>query len=621
MKLNHINRHSLLKIAIDAVIWIIITYIAFYFRLEGGIVYYFDDICKLSLLIVPVKILLVIFNGHYHSSWRYSTLYDFAFPALSVISFTFFYYLAIIAIPAFRFVPRTVPAIDAVLALISFFFIRIAAQVVLRRKKSMSRYPRERKNQRKVIIAGAGESGTMIAKEMLRHPEMGMSPVGFLDDDKNKKNQTIAGIPVLGGISELENTVKKYNVEEVIIAMPSESGQTIRNVVEQANAVNLSYRTIPGLCDLISGHVSINQLRNVQVEDLLRRQPVELNTDKIEEYIKGKRVLVTGAGGSIGSELVRQLTRFYPERLIMVGRGENTIHEMVRECERHFAFIKKDVKIADIRDEISMKQIFQQTRPEVVFHAAAHKHVYLMESNPSQAIFNNIGGTKNLTDLALQYDVEFFVNVSTDKAINPTSIMGASKRIAEYIVHQASQKVDSDRYFVSVRFGNVLGSRGSVVPIFKDQIQKGGPVTITHPEMKRFFMTIPEASQLVLQAGALKINGAIFVLDMGEPVKIVDMAKDLILLSGLEPEVDIKIKYTGIKPGEKLYEELLTAEEGTDMTMHEKIYIARNNEENKHLDKHIDKLFKAAHTGDVQAIRNTIKTIVSTYVNETAIPD
>jgi FlaA1/EpsC-like NDP-sugar epimerase len=373
------------------------------------------------------------------------------------------------------------------------------------------------------------------------------------------------------------------------------------------------YKIIPSIYDLISGKVTINQIRNVDVEDLLRRKPVELNMNLIEKYIANKRVLVTGAGGSIGSEIVRQITRFNPKHVVLLGRGENSIHQLVNQIEFSFSDLSYSVQIADIRDEISMERVFKAHEPEVIFHAAAHKHVPLMEANPEQAVLNNVLGTRNLVNLSVKYGVSHFVNISTDKAVNPTSVMGASKRISEQIVQWGASQVKNGEVFVSVRFGNVLGSRGSVIPKFKEQIKRGGPLSITHPDMVRYFMTIPEASQLVLQAGALNMNGSVFVLDMGDPVNIENMARDLIALSGLEPDKDIKIEYTGIRPGEKLYEELLTAEEGTDVTHHEKIYVARSVDTIDHLDEQLDSLIEVAKNGTREEVKNTFKEILPTY--------
>jgi FlaA1/EpsC-like NDP-sugar epimerase len=608
------NRRAILKIAIDGAAWYFVAILAFMLRLETSAELYMADILYVAAAALPFKLGLIYFMGFHNTSWRYSIISDFKGPLTAIAVFTFLYLSTAIIFRNSVFIPLTVPVIEACLALIAFTTIRLLSRFVLRERKTIDSYVNSDRNSKRILVLGAGESGTMIAKEMIRHPEMGLYPIGFLDDSAAKQNQKIQGIPVLGPVGHLTRVVREKNIQEVIIAMPSEAGDVIRRVVEECRKVKVAYRTIPGLYDLISGKIGINQLRSVQVDDLLRRKPIRLNTNRIEAYIKGRRVLVTGAGGSIGSEIVRQIAKFGPARIVLLGRGENSIHDMVREFEQNFSHIPFDIKIADVRDITTLEMIFNECRPEVVFHAAAHKHVPLMECNPSQAIFNNVGGTKNLATLALDFDVKYFVNISTDKAVNPTSIMGASKRIAEYVVENAANKAKDDQVFVSVRFGNVLGSRGSVVPIFKDQIKRGGPITITDPEMIRYFMTIPEASQLVLQAGALNMNGAVFVLDMGEPVKIVDMARDLIKLSGLEPDKDIKIVFTGKREGEKLFEELLTAEEGTDMTQHDKIMMARKNGMADGFQDKLDRLFDAANTGDMQSIKAMIHLIVPTYL-------
>lgn len=464
-----------------------------------------------------------------------------------------------------------------------------------------------------MLIAGAGESGNMAAREMFRHPEAGMQPVAFLDDDKSKHGQKFLGIPVVGTIDDMEREVTQYKIDEILIAMPSESGEVIRRVVEHARKTDAKYRIIPSIYDLISGKVTINQIRNVDVEDLLRRKPVELNTGLIKKYTQDKTILVTGAGGSIGSEIVRQLSRFEPRRVVLLGRGENSIHQLVNEIDYHFSRLKYSTEIGDVRDINTLERIFKKYEPQVVFHAAAHKHVPLMEANPDQAIFNNVCGTRNLVELSLGYGVTHFVNISTDKAVNPTSVMGATKRISEQIVQWGANQTVNGEVFVSVRFGNVLGSRGSVIPKFKEQIKRGGPISITHPDMVRYFMTIPEASQLVMQAGALNMNGSVFVLDMGEPVSIETMARDLITLSGLKPDNDIEIEYTGMRPGEKLFEELLTAEEGTDMTQHEKIYVAKSIDVVSNISHKLDHLEDVARNGDHESIKLAIKEIVPTY--------
>jgi FlaA1/EpsC-like NDP-sugar epimerase len=389
----------------------------------------------------------------------------------------------------------------------------------------------------------------------------------------------------------------------------------VRRVVDMARAVGVDHRAIPGVYEILSGKVLISQFRDVDVEDLLRREPVEADEAGIAAYVSGKRVLVTGAGGSIGSEIVRQIATFTPAEIILLGRGENSLYEFEREFDRTHPDISHHTVVADIRQLDRLAYLFNKYRPEVVFHAAAHKHVPLMEANPDEAIFNNVLGTRHVAKLALDYGVERFVNISTDKAVNPTSIMGATKRIAEKIVTNIASQAGEDRIFVSVRFGNVLGSRGSVIPVFKKQIERGGPLTVTHPHVQRYFMTIPEASQLVLEAGRLGSNGCVYVLDMGEPIKIVDLARDLIRLSGLEPGRDIQIEYIGLRPGEKLYEELLTAEEGIESARHEKIYVARvsNHLDLDGFDQTLEQLFTAATAHNEDEMRRLIKLLVSTY--------
>ncbi len=602
------------KIAIDSVIWIAATFLAFILRLDGLFFDQFDQIALTAAIVAPFKVGFILLFAHQKVSWRHTSVMDLFTPLKSVGVFTIFYLSAAITFSNPSVLPYGIPIIDGLIALVLFATVRLIARLLLKERKIIPYYSSpSNENMKRVLIAGAGESGTMIANEMLRHPEIGLVPVGFMDDAPNKQKQKILGIPVLGRVNQLRMVLNKVDVEELIIAMPSEDGDVIRRVVNEAQKVKLPSRTIPGLYDLISGKVSINQLRNVEVEDLLRRKPVILDMHKIRSYIEGRTVLVTGAGGSIGSEIIRQLCRFKPGRVIMVGRGENSIHSIFREFQHNYSHIPYEVRITDVRDIVSLEKVFRETRPEVIFHAAAHKHVSLMEMNPAQAVLNNVGGTRNMVNLALEYGVKCFVNISSDKSVNPSSVMGASKRIAEYVVDGASQQANSDQHFVSVRFGNVLGSRGSVVPIFKEQIRNGGPITITHPEMVRYFMTIPEASQLVLQAGALNINGAVFVLDMGEPVKILDMARDLIRLSGFEPDKDIKIVYTGVQKGEKLFEELLTAEEGTDMTQHDKILIARKNGMPSNFVNLLDELFDSANEGDGEKIREQIQAIIPTY--------
>lgn len=432
-------------------------------------------------------------------------------------------------------------------------------------------------NKKRTLIVGAGSAGTMVARQLLRSNDTELSPVAFIDDDVRKQGLDILGIPVKGGINKLEDTVKELNIENIIIAIPSLSKKELNVIFIECAKTTAKTQILPMLEDLVTGKVSVSQFRDVQVEDLLGREPIELDIDSISEYITNNVVLVTGAGGSIGSEICRQICKFNPGKLILLGHGENSIYSIEMELKESFRNTSIDfvTEIADLQDAKKIFAVMNEHRPDVVYHAAAHKHVPLMERNPEEAVKNNIIGTMNAARAASFNDVKTFVMISTDKAVNPTSVMGATKRMAEMVVQSMDR--ESKTKFVAVRFGNVLGSRGSVIPLFKKQIEKGGPVTVTHPDMVRYFMTIPEASRLVIQAGTLAQGGEIFVLDMGEPVKIVDLAKNLIKLSGNSIE-DIGIEFTGIRPGEKLFEELLNANEVHEEQVYPKIYIGKSSE-------------------------------------------
>ncbi|GAA3402037.1 nucleoside-diphosphate sugar epimerase/dehydratase [Paenibacillus hodogayensis] len=425
----------------------------------------------------------------------------------------------------------------------------------------------------RALIIGAGDCGTLIAKEMKCDKSSLMTPVAFIDDDIRKHHLQVLGLPVYGGRDKISEAVERLNIDEIIIALPSVLKKDISQIISHCKSTKAKLKIIPKIGDLIQGIVTINEIRDVEVEDLLGREPVNIDLQGIADYVSEKIVLVTGAGGSIGSELCRQLAPFKPIRLIMLGHGENSIYSIEAEIRRKYPELIIESVIADIQDRARIEFVFAKYSPQLVFHAAAHKHVPLMEHNPSEAVKNNIFGTKNVADCADRFGVERFVFISTDKAVNPTSVMGTTKRVGEMYIQ--SLNAHSVTRFVAVRFGNVLGSRGSVIPKFKEQIRMGGPVTVTHPEMIRYFMTIPEAVQLVIQAGAIANGGEVFVLDMGEPVKILDLAKDLIRLSGFEPGLDIEISYSGVRPGEKLFEELLTDEEGLASTKHNRIFIGK----------------------------------------------
>ncbi|WP_283249417.1 nucleoside-diphosphate sugar epimerase/dehydratase [Bacillus sp. FJAT-49736] len=429
-------------------------------------------------------------------------------------------------------------------------------------------------NKKRTLIIGAGAAGLMVARQLKRSKDAGLLPVGFIDDDKKKMHLDILGIPVLGKVPEIERIVKEKNIDHIIIAIPSLKKRELTVIFNECLKTNAKTQLLPMIEDLLTGKVSINHFRDVKVEDLLGRDPVELDIESISENITDKTILVTGAGGSIGSEICRQISNFAPKKLILLGHGENSIYTINLELQNHFShtFIDYIPVIGDLNDLNKLMSIMKTYKPDVVYHAAAHKHVPLMEKYPEEAVKNNLIGTVNLAKAASSNNVETFVMISTDKAVNPTSVMGASKRLAEMMVQYFDTV--SETKFVAVRFGNVLGSRGSVVPLFKKQIENGGPVTVTHPDMVRYFMTIPEASRLVIQAGSLSKGGEIFVLDMGEPVKIVDLAKNLIKLSGYN-EDEIDITFTGIRAGEKLYEELLQKDEVYEQKIYPNIYIGK----------------------------------------------
>ncbi|OEH92137.1 polysaccharide biosynthesis protein [Bacillus solimangrovi] len=427
-------------------------------------------------------------------------------------------------------------------------------------------------SKNKTLIVGAGYAGTAVVRQLQQNPNGELQPVAFIDDDVRKQGLEIMGVPVVGGVKRIEDVVKKRDINHILIATPSLNKQEINRIFQECSKTKVDTKILPSIEDMVSGKVSISEFRDVQVEDLLGRKPVKLDITSISKEIEGETVVVTGAGGSIGSELCRQICQFNPKQVVLLGHGENSIYSIELELKKRYDHIEFPAEIADIQDRERIFDVMYKYQPTYVFHAAAHKHVPLMEHNPREAVKNNIFGTKNVAEAADAANVQTFVLVSSDKAVNPTNIMGSTKRLAEMVIQELSR--NSKTRFVAVRFGNVLGSRGSVVPLFKKQIQQGGPVTVTHPDMTRYFMTIPEASRLVIQAGALARGGEIFVLDMGEPVKIVDLARNLIRLSGYT-EQEIPIKFNGIRPGEKMFEELLNENEVNPKQVFPKIYIGK----------------------------------------------
>ncbi|MBL3538080.1 nucleoside-diphosphate sugar epimerase/dehydratase [Aminivibrio sp.] len=597
----------LIKFAIDLALAAAASWGAFALRLDLPIpkLYQRSEVFYI-LLSVPIKAAVIFGFNLFRQSWRNIGVRDLTRLGKAVAAFTLLSSTAAFLLSPYYRIPRSIPLIDGMLLLIAWGTARLLVRLFL--EGNVRRKGREQ--NKRVLVIGAGDAGTMIVREMLRHPESGLTPVGYLDDDPGKWNTTFVGYPVFGPVKRLAAVARGQSVDEILIAIPSVMGDTIRSILETVRKTGVPARIIPGIWEVLSGKVSISQIRDVEVEDLLNRDPVRLDLDEIAGYITGRVVLVTGAGGSIGSEIVRQILPFEPRRIILLGRGENSLFQIEQELRSIHHFRTLTTVVADVRNRERLRRVFETHSPRVIFHAAAHKHVPLMEENPEEAILNNVFGTQNLAELALEHAVEVFVNISTDKAVNPTSVMGASKRVAEMIVRSAAENALPGRAFVSVRFGNVLGSRGSVIPTFKEQIRRGGPVTVTHPEMTRYFMTIPEAAQLVLQAGGMKRNGSVFVLDMGQPVKIIDLASDLIRLSGFEPGTDIDIVFSGIRPGEKLFEELLTAEEGTEASRFKKIFVARNNGLPAELPELLEELRQAAEQENGRAIREKLGKLI-----------
>lgn len=507
--------------------------------------------------------------------------------------------------PAFYIVNVMVIIVGMVSLRISYRTMRrIVMKTELRQNASDSQ---------RVLIVGAGEAGNMIVRELFKRPELKKMPVGVVDDDKNKQGKCVYDVPVLGTIDDVEQIVKNHCIDEIIICIANINPKRKREIINICKKTDAKIKTIPGIYEIIDEKVNITKFRDVQIEDLLGREPIKMNLDDMNGIIKDKIIMVTGGGGSIGSELCRQIVKYEPKQLVLIDIYENNAYDIQQEIKRHFPEIDLKVLIASVRDEHKMEKIFEQYKPEIVFHAAAHKHVPLMEDSPCEAIKNNVFGTQNVVNLSDKYNVKKFVLISTDKAVNPTNIMGATKRCCEMIVQTKNKTSKTE--FVAVRFGNVLGSNGSVVPLFKKQIEEGGPVTVTHEEVTRFFMTIPEAVSLVLQASAMAKGGEIFVLDMGEPVKIIDLARNLIKLSGFEPNVDIKIEVTGLRPGEKLYEEVLMDEEGLQKTSNNQIRIGRPIEIDKaEFKKELNILKRVADNDQDEKVDLIMKSIVPTYV-------
>jgi len=592
-------RHRILQVAADASLIIGAWYLAYRLRFDPDIPPYYETLMWRALPIVfAVQLATFVLFGFYNRWWRYVSTRDMwgaarGVTAACVVSSLVVYFASPVAQVR---LPRSVAVMDWLLLLAFVAGVRLLARTLLERPAARGIVARGKE----VIVVGAGDAGQLIVKEMLRQPALGSTPIGIVDDDPRKRNLRLHGVRVLGTTDNLRQILRDQHPDEVLIAIPSASGRVRQKVVEVTREEGIPVKTLPGLHELISGDLSLaTQIRPVQVEDVLGREQVEVDLRSLASYLADETVLVTGAGGSIGSELCRQIARIGCRRLILVDQAETPLFEIERELVDERGFAPGVPVLANAGDRAKMRRVFERYRPGVVFHAAAYKHVPLMEANPIESVRNNTLVTKTMAEVAIEFGAGRFVLVSTDKAVRPKTVMGQSKALCEWIVEACGQRPEVPTRFVAVRFGNVLGSSGSVIPIFRRQIERGGPVTVTHPEMTRFFMTIPEAVSLVVQAGALGGRGEIFVLDMGEPVRIVDLARNMILLSGKEPGRDIAIEFVGARPGEKLHEELWSEEETVSGTDHPKILlVTRPAVDAAWLEEELAGLERLVETGD-----------------------
>lgn len=603
-------------IFIDAVLIVLSLYIALLLKFDFKISPVYMEFFLLS--VIPVLTFTILFNiifKLYCNIWKYASVEEllsivYSMTAANIIFIIYSYLIShtLLNSPYYRF-PITVHIIFWLLSVMSLGGIRFIYRII--GKSTNSKSSKEKKN---ILIVGAGDAGAILIKEIKNNSSLDYRVVGLIDDNPKKIGKRIHGIKVIGNRKKIIWACKQYKVDEIMLAMPSVDKHTQKDILDICKQYTKNIKTMPGIYKLVNDNINVNHMKDVDINDLLGRDAIELKSEHIDRYIMNKTVLVTGGGGSIGSEITRQIAKFSPKKIIILDIYENNAYDLQMEFNRNHPEINKDVVIASIRDLVRMEQVFEKYKPDVVFHAAAHKHVPLMEDNVGDAVKNNIIGTYNVAKCADKYGVDKFVMISTDKAVNPTNVMGATKRFCELIIQAFNEVSNTD--FVAVRFGNVLGSNGSVIPLFKKQIEKGGPVTVTHPEITRFFMTIPEAAQLVIQAGGLAEGGEIFVLDMGKPVKMVDLARDLITLSGYKPDVDIKIEYCGLRPGEKLYEELLMDEVALTSTEHDKIFVEKPKEADmEFIDKSI-KEFKNVDNMSKEEIIQLIKEKVPTYIRK-----
>lgn len=571
---------------------------------------YFENLLLLFFTMIVVSLTTFLVIGNYKTLWSTSVDREISMILVSTLISSLLSYI-ILKLMNYNY-PISFYIIYALITHVGICGIRIVYRT-MRRGVLYLRVNNNMENRKKVLIIGGGQAGKLILKEMFENPQLNICPVGIIDDDENKLGKSYYNVPVIGTTDDIERIANDLNIDEIIFTIAKIKKKRKSEIMQICKKTKCKIKTIPGIYELIDGRVSIKEIRDIKIEDLLGRESRQIKDPEVIKFIKGKKVLITGAGGSIGSELCRQICDLEPVELLMIDIYENNVYEIQQELSRKGKNDNIKVLIASVRDRKRMEEVFNNYRPEIVFHAAAHKHVPLMEDSPCEAIKNNVFGTLNVAQISAKYNVKRFVLISTDKAVNPTNIMGATKRCCEMIVQTLNKSSFTE--FVAVRFGNVLGSNGSVVPLFKKQIEEGGPVKVTHPEITRFFMTIPEAVSLVLEAGAIARGGEIFVLNMGEPVKILDLAKNLITLSGLEPDVDIKIEFIGLRPGEKLYEEILMDEEGIRETAKEKIYVGQpiHMNEGEFFDK-LKFLRDVTDREDEEEVRYAMKSLVPTYV-------
>ena len=582
-------------------------------KLGAQVTHPFLNLLLCCSLMAMVYLALLLSFQLYEPVWPYASVREVVLLGSSVI-------LGSIGIGLLLWWDIGVPSQAFMISVLSgvFSFILLGGTKFAPRFRDEWKYQQIKRPHKRLLVIGADEVGVGVLRQLRKEPENGYLPVGFIDDDAQKTGRRIHGLEILGTTGDLTLVVRKFRIDEIVIAMPSAEGSRVREIMRLCQSKGCSFKIAPSIDAILAGYISINQIREVQVEDLLNRPTTEVNLAEVSQYLSGKRVMVTGAGGSIGSELCRQIVKFNPEQLLLFGRGENSLYHIQNELTSSQELgefnppLGCETVIGDIRDHSKVFRTIEKYRPQIIFHAAAHKHVIFMELHPDEAVKNNIIGTKNLVDAAIHHQVESFILVSSDKAVNPTSVMGASKRITEKLVQSKARH--NGTKFVAVRFGNVFDSRGSALPRFRQQIAKGGPVTVTHREVTRYFMTIPESVQLLIQAGAMGNGGEIFILDMGEPIKILDLVQDLIRLSGLEVDRDIKIEFTGLAPGEKLYEELLTAEEGVTATKHQRIFVAQLEMiEQRKLLAQINELRELADQLRTEQVIQKLQEIVPTY--------